>query len=71
MIKKIKFFLVFIFSKKMKIGISFFFVWVLFLDDNNLVIIESNPAWASGIYGCDLSAVLEILKDSVERIIDS
>ena len=36
MIKKIKFFLVFIFSKKIIIGIFFFFVWVLFLDDNNL-----------------------------------
>lgn len=35
MIKKIKFFLVFIFSKKMIIGLSFFFVWILFLDENN------------------------------------
>jgi hypothetical protein len=40
-----------------------------FLDDTDeMVIIESNPAWASGIYGCDLEAVLEVFKDSVIRL---
>ena len=36
-----------------------------YLDNGQLVVIESNPAWASGIYGCDLWGVLEVLQESV------
>lgn len=28
-------------------------------------VIEANPAWASGLYGCELVAVLDVLKSSV------
>lgn len=30
-----------------------------------LAIIETNPAWASGIYGCDPLKMLEVIKESV------
>lgn len=33
-----------------------------YLDSGELVVIESNQAWASGIYGCDLAGVLEVLE---------
>ena len=34
------------------------------LPDGTKAIIESNQAWASGIYGCDLAGVLEVLEAS-------
>lgn len=38
-----------------------------YLDTGELVIIESNQAWASGIYGCDLAGVLEVLSVACEK----
>lgn len=37
-----------------------------YLSTGELVIIESNPAWASGIYGCDLEGVLKVLEVACE-----
>lgn len=38
-----------------------------YLDNGDLAVIESNPAWASGIYGCDLNGVLNVLEVVCER----
>ncbi len=37
-----------------------------YLDNGELVIIESNPAWASGLYGCNSIGVLKVLEKSVQ-----
>lgn len=42
-----------------------------FLSTGELVIIESNPAWASGIYGCDLDGVLKVLEVACKPITES
>lgn len=39
-----------------------------YLKTGELAIIESNEAWASGIYGCELSAVLKVLEKSCEKL---
>jgi hypothetical protein len=38
-----------------------------YLNTGELVIIESNQAWASGIYGCDLAGVLDTLSVACEK----
>jgi ATP-grasp domain, R2K clade family 2 len=34
--------------------------------DQDWAVVETNPVWASGIYGCDPTLVLEVLETSVE-----
>lgn len=36
--------------------------------DNGWAVIESNQAWASGIYGCDPCGVLDVLKNTCRRL---
>lgn len=37
------------------------------IDGNKWAVIESNPAWASGLYGCDPVEALLTMKDAVEN----
>src|SRR5205085_1194030 len=37
------------------------------LDDGVWAVVEANPVWSSGIYGCDPDAVLDVLAGSVSR----
>ena len=41
------------------------------LEDGTWAVIEANPCWGAGLYGCDPSAVLDSLKASIIRTKDA